>query len=61
MKMKDEEWDLIHRVHVRGAYKVTRAAWNYMREQGYGRIIMTASAAGLFSLSLPLSSTSNTL
>lgn len=31
-----------------GAYKCTKAAWNIMREQGYGRIINTSSAAGLF-------------
>jgi len=46
--MKDQDWDLIHRVHVRGAYKVTKAAWPYMREQNYGRIIMTSSAAGIY-------------
>jgi len=46
--MTDEEWDAIYNVHVRGAYKVTRAAWNPMREQDYGRIIMTASAAGIY-------------
>jgi len=48
LKMKDEDWDLIYRVHLLGAYKVTKAAWNYMRDQGYGRIVMTASAAGLY-------------
>jgi len=47
-KMTDEQWDIIHRVHVRGAYKVTRAAWEHMRNQKYGRIIMTASAAGIY-------------
>jgi len=47
-KMKEADWDLIFRVHVRGAFKVTHAAWNYMREQGYGRIIMTSSAAGIY-------------
>jgi hypothetical protein len=40
--------DLVYKVHVRGAYKVTKAAWNYMREQNYGRIIMTSSMAGLY-------------
>jgi 3-hydroxyacyl-CoA dehydrogenase/3a,7a,12a-trihydroxy-5b-cholest-24-enoyl-CoA hydratase len=44
----DEEWDAIYKVHVRGSYKVTRAAWNLMREQNYGRIIMTGSAAGIY-------------
>jgi len=47
-KMTDAEWDIIQKVHLNGAYKVTRAAWPYMREQNYGRIIMTASAAGIY-------------
>ena len=47
-KMEDRDWDLVFEVHVRGAYKVTRAAWPHMREQGYGRIVFTASAAGLY-------------
>lgn len=47
-KMKDEDWNLIFKVHVYGAYSCTKAAWNIMREQGYGRIINTSSAAGLF-------------
>jgi len=38
----------VYKVHVRGAFKVTKAAWPYMRDQGYGRIIMTASAAGIY-------------
>ncbi|KAK0388549.1 hypothetical protein NLU13_4792 [Sarocladium strictum] len=46
--MKDEDWDLINRVHVKGAYKCARAAWPYFRKQKYGRVINTASAAGLF-------------
>jgi len=47
-KMSQEDWDLIYRVHVLGAYRVTKAAWDVMREQGYGRIIFTASAAGIY-------------
>lgn len=47
-KMRDQDWELIYKVHLFGAYKVTRAAWGYMREKKYGRIIMTASAAGLY-------------
>ncbi|MCH2097968.1 MAG: SDR family NAD(P)-dependent oxidoreductase, partial [Pseudomonadales bacterium] len=35
-------------VHVEGSYKVTHAAWPHMREQGYGRIIMTASSSGIY-------------
>src|SRR5210317_1144499 len=48
VKMSDEDWDLIYRVHVLGAYKVTKAAWPVMVEQGYGRIVNTASAAGIY-------------
>ncbi len=47
-KMTDTDWDLIYKVHVLGSYKVTKAAWDHMRDQGYGRIIMTASAAGIY-------------
>jgi NAD(P)-dependent dehydrogenase (short-subunit alcohol dehydrogenase family) len=35
-------------VHLRGAFNVTQPAWVKMREQGYGRIVSTASAAGVF-------------
>jgi NAD(P)-dependent dehydrogenase (short-subunit alcohol dehydrogenase family) len=34
-------------VHLRGAFHVTRPAWKVMREQHYGRILNTCSAAGL--------------
>jgi len=48
IKMKDEDFDIIHKIHVRGAYSVTKAAWPYMRDQSYGRIIFVTSAAGLY-------------
>ncbi len=47
-KMTEADWDLIYQVHVKGAYKVTAAAWPHMREQRFGRILMTASAAGIY-------------
>lgn len=46
--MKDEDWDLIFKVHVKGSYKCARSAWPHFRKQKYGRVINTASAAGLF-------------
>ena len=46
--MKDQDWELIMKVHVFGAYKCARAAWGIMKQQKFGRIINTASAAGLF-------------
>ena len=47
-KMSQQDWDLIYQVHVLGSYKVTKAAWPYMREQRYGRIVMTTSTSGLY-------------
>jgi NAD(P)-dependent dehydrogenase (short-subunit alcohol dehydrogenase family) len=35
-------------VHLKGAFYVTQPAFVLMREQGYGRIISTSSAAGVF-------------
>lgn len=31
LKMKQVDWDLIMKVHLKGTYSVTRAAWNIMR------------------------------
>ncbi len=47
-KMTRDDWDLVMRVHVNGAFRCTHAAWPYMRDQGYGRILFTASAAGIY-------------
>ena len=35
-------------VHLKGAFHVTQPAFVLMREQGYGRIVSTSSAAGIF-------------
>jgi NAD(P)-dependent dehydrogenase (short-subunit alcohol dehydrogenase family) len=35
-------------VHLKGAFNVTQPAWLRMREQGYGRVVSTSSAAGIF-------------
>ncbi|CAJ0608987.1 unnamed protein product [Cylicocyclus nassatus] len=48
VKMTDLDWDLIFKVHVKGAYSVTKAAWPYMRKQNYGRILVTSSNAGIY-------------
>lgn len=47
-KMRDADWDIIYRVHLLGGMKVTHAAWPIMREKGYGRIVFTTSAAGIY-------------
>ena len=47
-KMTPDDWDLVYRVHVLGAYRVTAAAWPHLREQKYGRVVFTSSAAGIY-------------
>jgi 3-hydroxy-3-methylglutaryl CoA synthase/NAD(P)-dependent dehydrogenase (short-subunit alcohol dehydrogenase family)/putative sterol carrier protein len=48
VKMTPENWNAVLAVHLHGAYHVTRPAFEAMKNQGYGRIIMTTSAAGLY-------------
>ncbi|KAJ8787872.1 hypothetical protein J1605_022673 [Eschrichtius robustus] len=47
-RISDEDWDIIQRVHLRGSFLVTRAAWDHMKKQKFGRIIMTSSASGIY-------------
>ena len=46
--MDAEKLEPVIDVHLKGAFYVTQAAWEKMREQNYGRIINTSSAAGIF-------------
>ena len=46
--MTPDLWAPVVDVHLNGAYHVTAAAWPHMREQNYGRIVSTASGAGIF-------------
>lgn len=47
-KMTEKDWDLIYEVHMKGVYSLTRAAWPYMSEQKYGRLVNVSSPSGLF-------------
>jgi NAD(P)-dependent dehydrogenase (short-subunit alcohol dehydrogenase family) len=48
VKMTDEEWDAVIRVHLRGHFGPTRAACRYWRErQRPGRIVHTSSTSGI--------------
>jgi NAD(P)-dependent dehydrogenase (short-subunit alcohol dehydrogenase family) len=47
-KMEPADFDLVVKVHLIGSANVTKACWETMREQAYGRILMTASSTGLF-------------
>jgi NAD(P)-dependent dehydrogenase (short-subunit alcohol dehydrogenase family) len=46
-KMEEPNWDAVVGVHLKGAYCVTRPAFINMRENKYGRIVMTSSIAGI--------------
>lgn len=46
--MTEDDWDQVYQVHLKGAFKVSRAAWPYLREQQYGRLVFTSSATGLY-------------
>ncbi|MHB9099010.1 MAG: SDR family NAD(P)-dependent oxidoreductase [Syntrophales bacterium] len=48
LKMEPDTWQAVLDVHLNGAYHVTKPAFAVMKEKGYGRIVMTTSAAGLY-------------
>jgi NAD(P)-dependent dehydrogenase (short-subunit alcohol dehydrogenase family) len=47
-KMTLEDFRLVVDVHLMGAAICTKAVWDQMREQNYGRVVMTTSSAGLY-------------
>lgn len=46
MRMKDEDWDAVLTVNLKGAFLCTRAASKVMTKQRFGRIINIASVVG---------------
>lgn len=48
VKMKAADFDLINKVHVKGTFRCTLAAWPHFRKQKFGRVINTGSSSGLF-------------
>lgn len=47
-KMTMDDFELVLDVHLVGSANVTKAVWPIMREQNYGRIVMTTSPSGLY-------------
>ncbi|MBV9890972.1 MAG: SDR family NAD(P)-dependent oxidoreductase [Rhizobacter sp.] len=47
-KMDLADFRLVMDVHVMGAVHCTKAVWETMRRQNYGRIVMTTSSSGLY-------------
>ncbi|MCL1602023.1 MAG: SDR family NAD(P)-dependent oxidoreductase, partial [Actinomycetia bacterium] len=46
--MERSDFDLVVNVHLTGAAICTKAVWGHMREQNYGRIVVTTSSSGLY-------------
>ncbi len=47
VKMEPVDFDLVVKVHLVGSAYATKACWETMREQNYGRILMTTSSTGI--------------
>ncbi|MEN2787407.1 SDR family NAD(P)-dependent oxidoreductase [Sphingomonas qilianensis] len=47
-KMEPADFKFVVDVHLNGSANVTKAAWDVMRAQNYGRVLMTASSTGLY-------------
>ena len=48
LKMTMEDFRLVIDVHLMGSAHCTKAVWEIMREQNYGRIVFTTSSTGLY-------------
>ncbi len=47
-KMEIKDFELVMNVHLMGTVKPVKAAWEIMKEQNYGRIVVTTSSTGLY-------------
>ncbi len=47
-KLDVEDFEIINDVHLMGSIKPFKAAWEIMRDQGYGRLVVTTSSTGLY-------------
>lgn len=47
-KMTMDDWKLVVDVHLHGSATCTKAVWNHMKENQYGRIVMTTSSSGMY-------------
>lgn len=48
LKMPIEDFRLVIEVHLMGTANCTKAVWEIMREQNYGRVVFTTSSSGLY-------------
>ena len=47
-KMEINDFEKVLNVHLMGTVKSTKAVWEIMKEQNYGRILVTSSSSGLY-------------
>ncbi|HEX3810110.1 MAG TPA: SDR family NAD(P)-dependent oxidoreductase [Rhizomicrobium sp.] len=47
-KMELKDFEIVMNVHVMGSVKPIKAAWDMMKAQQYGRIVVTTSSTGLY-------------
>jgi len=47
-KMSVEDFQIVVDVHLMGSVNCSKAVWDIMREQNYGRIVMTTSSSGMY-------------
>ena len=47
-KVEDQDFRMVVEVHLMGSVNCTKAVWEIMKEQNYGRIVMTSSSSGLY-------------
>ena len=47
-KMSMEDFTLVNDIHLMGSVKPTKMVWEIMKEQNYGRILVTTSSTGLY-------------
>ena len=47
-KMEIEDFTIVTDIHLMGSVKPTKMVWEIMKEQNYGRILVTTSSTGLY-------------
>lgn len=48
VNMTDDLWHQVMNVHLRGTFKVTKAAWPHFLRQKYGRVVNITSTSGIY-------------
>jgi NAD(P)-dependent dehydrogenase (short-subunit alcohol dehydrogenase family) len=49
-RMDAGSFEEVIKVHLMGSFSILRAAWPYMRQAGYGRVVLITSVSGLYGM-----------